>query len=87
MPIRAKFLGGPLDGGWRALQEPLQYIKIAKPVKVTQLDDDTDEAAYVTPPKGTYKRIGAGGLIMGEATYQWQGWDDELPEVQEEERR
>lgn len=86
MPIRAKFLGGPLDGGWRALQEPIQYIKIVRPVKETELEV-SDETAYITPPKGTYKRIGFGGLIMGEATYQWQGWDDDLPEMQEEERR
>jgi len=86
MAIRGRFIDGPLDGQWKALQDPLTEIRVARAVKVTDLEP-LNEEAFVTPVQGTYKLFNVTTVEMiGQGTYYWQGWDDEVREMQKDGR-
>lgn len=88
MAVRAHFVNGPLHGEWKAMQDLLPKIRVAKRGEI-ELDAPIDETAEAAVIQGTYARTKSyttddEGVVK--AWYVWQGWDDELQEVQESER-
>lgn len=90
MAVRAYFVDGPMNGQWKAMQDLLPEIAIARinPIDWTKPNEDITAQVYRTQGRyrrGTYYTLGNGEVIK--AWYIWQGWDDELQEVQESEGR
>lgn len=83
MAVRAMFYGGPLDYTWKAMQEPMSEIKVAKSLPVDV--DPVSTPAEFKRVTGSYVPIGSTDLGDGdlEMYYRWRGWEDDLQEVQE----
>lgn len=89
MAVRAKFYDGPLDGKWKALQEVVKEIYVAKPVDVNLCIANKElEDVELRRVRGLYLKVGDRRTPFEDtvtAYYVWQGWEDELQEVQKDE--
>lgn len=86
MAVRAYFYGGPMDGQWKAMQEPMVNIRVVRREPVDILSPNTDVLATAAIVEGTYEQV---ELFMADEQimrvhYEWAGWDDDLQEVQED---
>ena len=86
MAVRAYFYGGPMDGQWKAMQEPMKEIRVARREPVDVMSGPNSTPAIASIVQGTYIQeesifVDDGRVIR--VHYGWAGWDDDLQEVQE----
>jgi hypothetical protein len=81
MSISVEFFGGPMDGSIKEIQDDnTPYILIAKPAEPLSLQGDLPDAV-IAVVKGRYEKR---RRLNGRIVYEWAGWEDELPKMQED---